>query len=479
MQTILGIDIGTTAIKFTLFSTEDYTILDAIKYPVPMNESDAIQSTQVPQVILQLVLKGIKALSERYVIDSLVLSSAMHSLIPVVNGQVGQMYLWSDKRASSIIAQFKENQPELAKRFYRHTGTPIHAMSPFAKLLYFKEEQPAFFASVDQWLDIKAYVMQGLTGQSVVDFSVASATGLFNTLLFEWDHEILTYVSVNQSQLPQAVDTNQAFFITPTMIERLGLPFGTQVYIGASDGTLASYASLIGTGRKISLTVGTSGAVRYLSSERKISDRQITFCYYLAKNQWVIGGATNNGGRTLEWVNELFYDQPFKIFTEIPKALLSSSIGANGLVFLPYINGERAPLWQEDVQGVFAGMTLAHQRQDFIRAICEGILFNLKVIHSDLRLHEKEGIALSGGFFAIPSLAQETAAIFGTECLQSDYTEPAFGAVALIGPSIVAVKQRELTVIAPEPIKADTYQTSFERFKEVLAKERNEFKKAK
>ena len=74
MQTILGIDIGTTAIKFTLFSTEDYAILEAIKYPVPMNESDAIQSTQVPQVILQLVLKGIKALSERYVIDSLVLS---------------------------------------------------------------------------------------------------------------------------------------------------------------------------------------------------------------------------------------------------------------------------------------------------------------------------------------------------------------------------------------------------------------------
>ena len=92
MQTILGIDIGTTAIKFTLFSTEDYDILDAIKYPVPMNESDATQSTQDPQVVLQLVLKGIKSLSERHGIDSLVLSSAMHSLILFVNGQAEQKY---------------------------------------------------------------------------------------------------------------------------------------------------------------------------------------------------------------------------------------------------------------------------------------------------------------------------------------------------------------------------------------------------
>ena len=115
MHSILGIDIGTTAIKFNLFSKEDYLILCSKKYSVPMKESNEISSTQAPQFILQLVLDGIQAIAKEYRIDALVFSTAMHSLIPVRNGQVSEMYLWSDKRAQKTMTDFKQTQPMKAK----------------------------------------------------------------------------------------------------------------------------------------------------------------------------------------------------------------------------------------------------------------------------------------------------------------------------------------------------------------------------
>lgn len=474
MHSILGIDIGTTAIKFNLFSKEDYLILCSKKYSVPMKESNETSSTQAPQIILQFVLDGIQAIAKEYRIDALVFSTAMHSLIPVRKGQVGEMYLWSDKRAQKTMARFKQSEPMKAKHFYEATGTPIHAMSPFAKLLYFKEKEPDFFASVDQWIDIKAYLMHYFTGEYVVDYSIASATGLFNTETFSWDSEILSFVSVKEEQLPQAVDTDTVFAITSRASEACQLSSATKVYIGASDGTLASYASWIGTGQKISLTIGTSGAIRYLSAERKISESQSTFCYYLAKNQWVIGGATNNGGKTLEWASQLFYENQTDIFTEIPTSFKNSPIGAKQLVFLPYINGERAPLWDANVTGKFDGVTLVHRRDDFIRAICEGILFNLKYIHCQLGIQEKAGIALSGGFFTIPTMAIEAAAIFESDCVQSDYTEPSFGAVALVAEQTIGRKTNELETIAVDSLKKVAYQKSFEQFRYELDKTFNQ-----
>ena len=473
MSSILGIDIGTTAIKFNLFSKEDYLILCSKKYLVPMKESSHEFSTQDPQVILEQVTKGIQAVANEYPIDEIVFSTAMHSLIPIINGEVGEMYLWSDKRAQATIGEFKVLHPSRAKHFYEVTGTPIHAMSPFAKLLYFKGCEPEFFEAVDQWIDLKSFLLHFFTGEYVVDYSIASATGLFNTLTFEWDQEILAFLEVRKSQLPRAVDTNTAFSISQEILKKLDIPTKIQLYAGASDGTLASYASLVGTSRKISLTVGTSGAVRTISSERKISKTQRTFCYYLSHNQWVIGGASNNGGRTLEWANELFYEQKAKIFDEIPNCLTKSPIGAKGLVFLPYINGERAPLWDESVHGVFNGVTLGHNRQDFIRAICEGILFNLKVIYNDFALQEKVNIALSGGFFSIAGMAEEVAAIFGAECVQSDYTEPSFGAVALVAESLANSNQADLAVVPIDPLKEISYHQSFTHFSQILQKERN------
>ena len=180
-------------------------------------------------------------LNVRREITKLSFSTAMHSLMPDDGRR--QIFLWSDLQAAETIDRFK--QTKLATHFYEISGTPIHAMSPFAKVLYFQEEN--LYPAETHWYGIKELVMDYFTGKPVIDYATASATGMFDLRKQEWNGEILDYLGLKKEQLATLADTSQKFTMLKEIRELFDFSENIQVIVGASDGTLAAYASYYST----------------------------------------------------------------------------------------------------------------------------------------------------------------------------------------------------------------------------------------
>lgn len=421
----LGIDIGTTAIKFAVIA--DGKIKFQQTSPVTtyrkqhMNYQRATELLEVLKVGIQSIPKDM-----REALETISFSVAMHSILPWGEGLDDAIYIWSDTQAEQTIAAFK--QQAVASVFYQRTGTPIHPMSPFAKLLYF--QQHARFPEQTHYYGIKELVMHYFTGEFVIDYATASATGLFNLLERTWDDEILAFIGISKQQLAPLVDTTATFSLESSAATELKIPATITVVIGASDGCLAAYASYIATDISNSLTIGTSASVRKVTTQPTFDNTNQNFCYYLNEKYYVTGAPSNNGGCVLEWASQLYADTPTEFFENLPNALKQSPIGANGLCFEPFINGERAPLWQADVTGTLKNIRIQHTKADMIRSVVEGILFNIRTLTETVNV--TDNLSLSGGFFKSEILREMTADILGVDCYLSDYNEPIMGLYYLI-----------------------------------------------
>ncbi|MEG0256297.1 gluconokinase [Vagococcus sp.] len=458
MGLLLAVDIGTTAIKYRVEEANNNRTLLSKSTRITTYLVGAY-ATQNPTKILEQLKKDIVEISRNYSnIDTIALSTAMHTLIPVEQEQLPQeMFLWSDNRSAKVIDDFKQDK-EKSRLFYQKTGTPIHPMSPFAKLLYFRLSEEAWYQRVTEWLDIKSLISRELTGETVVDYSVASATGIFNSHQLEWDQEILSFLMLDEKKLAKVVHPKTRLVLKQEMIEKLGVSVECELLIGASDGCMVALGSFNQTKSPLTITLGTSGAVRLLSSVRTLSSEENTFCYYLDEEQWVIGGPTNNGGRVFEWLSELFYEDKETLFSK-----LSDLPQVPYLVFMPYLQGERAPLWDSSQTGTFYGLTLQHKQPEMIQAVIEGVIFNLFYIFNQLSFSEKENtLVLSGGVFNNQVITQMVADIFQKKCYVSSQTEPTQGLKDWC--FLVEINEIDGEYYEPSKLKKEYYEEKYELF---------------
>lgn len=422
-EIFLGIDIGTTAIKFGVIS--DNQLLFEVEKNLETFNGDHGECYQLVSEIQQAIIAGVKEIPEnlRKAIEKIGFSVAMHSIMPDVENR---LFIWSDNQSRATIKAFKKT--EKADAFYLKTGTPIHTMSPFAKILHFNQQQ--VYEHATRWFGLKELAMDYFTGEFVVDYSTASATGLFNLESRTWDEEILAYVGIHNQQLAKLVDTTTGFAILPEVAKELGLEKEPEIVIGGTDGVLAAYASYAGTGMENSLTVGTSAAIRSVTKKPLFDKEKQNFCYYLNQDLYVIGAPSNNGGCVLAWAGQTLADDAGSFYADLHATLEKSNIGANGLRFHPYINGERAPFWSDEKTAEFRWLTIRHTKEDMIRAVVEGIIMNLRLLKGIMG--EMEQLALSGGFFQVDILTKLTADILGVDCWLSASNEPIFGLYYLI-----------------------------------------------
>lgn len=439
MKYAIGVDIGTTSTKAILYNDRN-EVCAVVNEAYPTYRPAPDLAEQDPEEIYQAFQRAIIQLTEQSGSDShdqiafLTFSSAMHSVIPIDDQDqpITHSYIWSDNRAQSQIDRLKETKDWL--KYYRKTGTPVHPMSPFAKLLWIKEETD-LLVRAKKFIGIKEYIFFRLSGKYVVDYSIASATGLFNIHEMDWDQEILWEIGLSKEKLSQLVDVTAAFsFQSEQLAEEWGLSTETQLFIGASDGCLAN----LGTGAlkkgATTLTIGTSGALRMTMNQPVLDEKGRTFCYYLSKDKWVIGGAVNNGGNVVQWLDGILYEEEGKIYRERPAALAATEPGAEGLFFFPYLNGERAPFWDGNIRGTYHGLSAFHTKNHLIRATLEGILFHLKEVFELVR--EIGGpvtrLHASGGFLRSEEWASLAADILGISLTVTEsYESSCFGALLL------------------------------------------------
>lgn len=413
MDYIVGIDIGTTSTKALLYDLNGKIYAKATKgYVLHQEEPDMAEED--PDVTFNATLQAIQeVVAESHLTDGKVVaiswSAQQHSLIALDKDYkpLTRSITWADNRAEKYAREYKQNG--LGMKVYQHTGLPIHPMGPFYKLLWLQKEHPEICQKAAYWVGIKEYVIWRFTNVLAEETSMAAATGLLNMKTIDWDDEILKMAGIKRSQLPELVETTHSIKgIRSEYAKVMGIPDDVNVVMGATDGAL----STIGVGALdtgvLAINIGTSAAVRSFMDKPLIDPKSRLYCYPIMQGKYLVGGPINNGGIVFNWAHDALFRSEqetaqllridsYDMITDVAKTVPA---GSAGLLFHPYLGGERAPLWDANARGSFFGLNRHHTRAHMARAVLEGIVFNLYM--TTLALTEVTGdpkaILVAGGF---------------------------------------------------------------------------------
>ncbi|MDG5786712.1 gluconokinase [Evansella sp. AB-P1] len=491
---VIGLDIGTTSAKSVLFNKRGDVFSEyEVSYPLIFPKKGWVE--QDPYVIEKAAIKAVRQSIERsninkHEIISVGISSAMHSLICVdENGEaLTHSITWADGRGVDQANRLRDS--DLGKELYKKTGTPSHPMTPLVKLMWMKEGNFNPYRKAAKYISIKEFLLFHWFNEWVVDYSVASATGLFNCKNLIWEPSALVFAGITEDQLSHPVPPTYVLEgLKKEIADEMGIPL-IPFTIGASDGPLAN----IGIGAiehgNTAITIGTSGAIRQLVSSPKIDSKEEIFCYAVTKDLYVIGGPTNNGGIIFDWLKDVFVDKseiqtaqnigrnPYDLLIDTAK---KAEPGSDGLIFHPYLNGERAPFWNNTVRGGYVDLTLKHKKEQLIRAALEGVMFNLYYIYQAVErtAGSSHSLYASGGFSRSSFLVQLLADVFGQEVyIPKNHQSSAWGAAwfSLLSLGYVTdLNSIKESIPMDDPVSPSRenhriYKEAFKRFTEVLPK---------
>jgi gluconokinase len=437
---IIGVDVGTTAVKVAAFGVNDApSDLPTALREYPLEQAQPGWQVQEPRTLLAAIDSAIADCVARLRdvrVLAISLSTAMHGLVGL-DAQyhpVTPLVTWADSRADGEARELRTQG--LARELLHRTGTPVHPMSPLVKLIWFTRHEPKISSKVRWWAGLKTYVLHHLTGELVTELSSASATGLLNLKSRDWDAQSLDLAGIRAEQLPPVLPTTTVLKLTGDAGRRIGLPADLRVAVGAADGPLGNLGTGAITHGVAGLSLGTSGAVRMAVPEPRFDAEGRLFCYALTSDVWVIGGAISNGGITLRWAGETFAPDLVAeghADVEVLELAAQAPPGSDGLLMLPYVLSERGPLWDPDISGAFLGIRAHHTRSHFIRAALEGVCLQLSTIVDSLdTVARVESIRATGGPFRSELWRQVMAATLARPmAVQAEAGGTALGAAAL------------------------------------------------
>ncbi|MDA8278993.1 MAG: gluconokinase [Actinomycetota bacterium] len=388
-QVIIGLDVGTTGVKAVAFGLGSPWRTLAVRL-YPLLRPAPGHEVQDPAVILTAASA---ALSECVAsigaaeVIGVSLSAAMHGLMALDADlqPITPLVTWADGRSSHEAADLARQR--VALDLQQTTGTPVHPMTPMAKLVWFHHNDPATWKAARWWAGLKDYLLLWLTGTLATELSSASGTGLLDVSTRTWSPLALAASGVDPQRLPEILATTDVRPLDRQAAATVGLPAGTPVAVGAADGPLAN----LGTGAiapgVAGLSLGTSGAIRVAVDGPHPDRHGRLFCYALTDAIWVVGGAISNGAEVLRWAERILGDGPSAgadstsppdTTTHVPNEQVAPS--SDGLVMLPFLFPERAPLWDQDLAGACLGLRHHHRGAHLRRAAMEGVCLQMRYL---------------------------------------------------------------------------------------------------
>lgn len=399
---VLTIDIGTTSAKVLIVSNTGKVVASAQEFHQTLFPQPGF-AVQDPRVVVEGIVRIIRKAKDQFngKIDAIGVSSAMHSLMAIdeKGDPLTPLILWSDMRSTEQAKKLQRS--DAGKTIYESTGTPIHPSSPLCKLMWMCENEPDLIRKAWKFISIKEYLFLVLCGRTHVDHSVASSSGMFDVHKLNWSEQALNMAGISSAKLSPCVSGyDDSLRLTREMASATGLDLSTAIVPGASDGCLAHLGSNAMAKGRISLTVGTSGAVRMASKSYSPDPKKRIFNYRLDEETFISGGATNNGTVLLNWFCNNFYAGKSPDIVEFVKTASTVGPGAGGLVFLPYVFGERAPHYNPDLRGVFFGLAQHHTQAHLMRSLIEGICLEIRSIVESVEqsIDTVTEVLASGGF---------------------------------------------------------------------------------
>lgn len=448
---LIAHDLGTSGDKATLF-TVDGELVKSVTYVYETNFFNSTWAEQDPEDWWKAVCENNKKLLDgvdKKRVAGMAFSGQMMGC--VVIGKDGNVLrpaiIWADQRSQEQEAYIKSRIDE--QEFYHITGHRISASYSIEKLMWIRDNEPDIFTRVYKMLQPKDYIIYRLTGALVTDYSDASGTNCLDLNKLVWSDRILDLTGIDRELLTDVYpSTHVAGEITADMAEICGLAVGTPIIVGGGDGLCAAVGA--GSVRKGDAFnyLGSSSWVA-LTSDKPIYDPQMrTYNWaHMVPGMYSPNGTMQAAGNSYHFVKNILCkdleqtagkqgQSPYELMNQ---EIAASPMGANGLLYLPYILGERSPRWNSEARGAFIGLKMEHTRGDLLRATVEGILMNLCIILDVFRQEtDIQSLNVIGGLAKGDSIRQTLADIYGVQANRLNYLDEATSMGAAVAAGVGA-----------------------------------------
>lgn len=396
---LLAHDLGTSGNKATLFDTDGQLIKSVVtSYDTKVFNGNWCE--QNPMDWWKAVCTSTKTLLEDVDPENVLalsFSGQMMGCLPVDKEGMPlcDALIWADQRSQDQADQLMAKIPQ--QDFYRITGHRISPSYSIEKLMWVRDHLPELYAKTYKCLQAKDFIVHRLTGQFYTDYSDASSTNAFDLNTFTWSKKILEAANIPEDKFPEVQpSTFVVGNVTAQAATLTGLSTKTKVVLGAGDGVCSAVgAGSVEEGQCYSY-LGSSAWIAITSKDPLYDDKMRTFNWAHAVPGFVTPcGTMQAAGNSYSWAKNQLCQYEIKRAKEegtSPYVLMNdlanqSPLGAKGLFFLPYLLGERSPRWNPLARGTFIGLSLEHTKPDMIRAVVEGIFYNMAIISDILKSH--------------------------------------------------------------------------------------------
>ena len=488
MSFLLGLDLGTSGVKALITDEKAEKIVTAtVEYPLltpKVNWAEQEPSDWWNGTVEAIKQVLSKSSADPQDIKGIGLSGQMHGLVALDKEHkvLRPSIIWCDQRTKKQCQYITDTIG--AERLIELVSNPALTGFTAGKLIWVRENEPDIYDKIYKILLPKDYIRFCLTGEFATEVSDASGTNFLNVKERKWSRELLDGLDIDIDILPECFESSVVSGKVNAKASReTGLPVGTPIVGGGGD--QASQA--VGTGiireGLISSTVGTSGVVFAASDEHHLDPARTlhTFCHAV-KGKWHLMGVMLSAGGSLRWLRDTLFNDikaeaasrgvdPYILMEEKADKV---PIGSEGLIFLPYLTGERAPYADPNAKGVFFGLTLRHTDGHFIRSVLEGVAFGLRdsleVIRSqNISIEEIRG---SGGGAKSPFWLQIQADINNSPMTTINVTDGGALGVALLageGTGVYSSLEDACNAIIKVKSSTEPNKENFEKYNEYYA----------
>lgn len=446
---LLGVDFGTGGCKITVIDDSGYIKAEATReYPTYHPEQNS--SEQNPEDWFEAFKQSLKEVSESGKVNlndlqGISLDASTHNvvLLDKSNKIIRPTIMWTDQRSIKEVAYLEENYGE---KIFDVCFQKVAPTWTLPQLLWIKNNEPENYKKIKKIMFIKDYIRFLLTGSWETDYIDAQGTLFFDMRKMKWSEELCAIIDLDLNVLPPLCNPFDVVGeISEEASKITGLPSGIPVICGSSDSAVEDYgAGAIEPGQCI-LKLATAGNVNVMTEKPYPSLFTLTYSH-IVPDMWYTVAATNTAASSMRWFRDVFCEREtgvsrnkkINIYSLAEEMVALIPAGSEGLIYHPYLLGERSPYWDPFLRSSFTGATMNHRKPHFLRALMEGVAFSLKDCYrviEDMKLKVKEFIIIGGGSRS-NVWCQIVSDVFSHDIIKPSVSDASYGAAIIAGVGI-------------------------------------------
>lgn len=430
----MGVDAGTSGCKTVVVGDDGRMLSDATEaYSTTRGSNGEVtQDARAWEAAAQAAMSRALATAGDVTIEGISVTAPAHNvvLLDKTGAPLDEVMLWSDRRPTAIAQQLRD---ELGVEFFERTFVDLSAAWSLPQLVWLRQSRPELWPRIHKVLPGKDYIRYAMTGVAATDPSDAAGTAMYDQRNGSWLEGIERETGLSPDVLPQVrAATDIAGGLDRTWARSVGLPEGTPVVVGATD-TAVELVSIDATRADQGVVKVASTGTIVAVTDRPIPHRRLLTYPHAIADRWYTLAATNTAATSREWLVKAVLGQSGTDLDALDRAARQLAPGASGLLFLPFLDGERSPLWDPHSRGAFLGLRGHHDARHLYRAVLEGVACSLRACQQlldacGLRVREP---ALTGGGLSNPLWREIIVSVLGQPAYHVWPVGPAVGAARI------------------------------------------------